>query len=217
MPITYERAFGGTDLKDDNSKKHGWEARNPVGVGFAMSKDHVVGTPAPNIEDPKQPYKTWQKGEPVGFGAIARHWSPRVQRAGTYDETWKKNRLPLLPSDFDELFYQCAPDDQQVPSFLKGGETVELHNLTPEGVLSFPLPRVTLGLETLFYDGSGESHRADLHTLIIYPDKRRFQMVWHSKLPCHHKEEKLKATKVTLKKRIPEMSSPAQAGAWTGE
>jgi hypothetical protein len=71
MPILYERAFGGTDLHDENPKRHGWEPRNPVGVGFGTRKKHIIGTPAPNIEVPGSPFKDWRKGEPAGFGSIA--------------------------------------------------------------------------------------------------------------------------------------------------
>ena len=217
MPITYEQSFGGTDQKDEHPKRHGWEPRNPVGVGFGMYQDHVIGTPAPNIEHLKSSYADWRHGEPAGFGPIARHWAPRVGLAGTYDEAWEKTRSPLLPSDFDELFYQCAPQDQQVPGFLKGGENVELNNLTPEGFLSFKLPRVTLGLTTRFYDGTEAAHRADLHTVVIQPDERRFQMVWHSKLACHQKVNKLEVTEIVLKRRIRTAGPTVETGVWIGE
>ena len=217
MPIIYERSFGGTDELDENPKRRGWESRNPVGVGFAMSRDRVYGTPAPNIEDPEQPYEDCRRGTPAGFGPIARHWAPRVGLAGTYDEAWEKTRNPLPPSDFDELFYQCAPQDQQVSGILKGGEVVELYNLTPEGQLFFELPKVTIGLTTYFYDGTQVTHRMNLHTLIIQPDARRFQMVWHSQLPCHTKVNKLLGTRVILKKRVGVSRGTLRAGVWLGE
>lgn len=217
MPILYERAFGGTDLRDENPKRHRWEPRNPVGVGFGVRKKHIVGTPAPNIEVPGSPYRDWRKGEPAGFGAIARHWLPRVAYAGTYDDVWEKTKNPLLPSDFDERFYQCAPEDQQVDGFLNGGEVVELYNMTPEGYLSFPLPKVTLGMTTRFYDGTPIAHNADLHTLIVRPDQRSFQLVWHSKLPCHHKEDKLQETDIILKRRVAVPQTEIETGMWIGE
>ena len=216
MPIVYERAFGGTDLKDHNSKEHCWEPRNPVGTGFATRKEHLVDTLAPNIEHPDKPYQDWRKGYPAGFGPIARHWSPRVELAGTYDDKWENTRKPLLPSDFNELFYQCAPEDQQVDNFLNGGEAVQLYNMTPDGYLGFHLPRITLAFSTSFYDGTSEQHRAVFHTLNLYPDKRRFEMVWHSQLPCHHKVNKLKETRITLKKRVNVSPDEIKTGMWIG-
>lgn len=217
IPIVYERAFGGTDQKARDPKEHQWEPRNPVGTGFATRKEHLIDELAPNVEDPRSPYQDWRQGRPAGFGPIARHWSPRVELAGTYDEDWENTRKPLLPSNFEERFYQCAPEDQQVNGFLKGGEVVELHNMTPDGFLTFRLPKVTLALTTHFYDGTSTQHRAVVHTLNLYPDKRSFQIVWHSQLPCHHKVNKLKVTGITLKKRINASPSDIDSGVWIGE
>jgi len=217
MPITYERSFGGTDRKSGDPKQHQWEPRNPVGVGFARKAEDLIESLAPNIEDPGQPYGSWRRDQPAGFGPIARHWMPRVKLAGTYDDTWGATRKPLLPSDFDERFYQSAPEDQQASGFLRGGELVELHNLTPDGFLSFHLPRVTLGLTTRFYDRTQAWHRADLHTVIIEPDERRFRMVWHSSLPCHHKVNKLMDTTIVLKRRLNVPSAEIKTGMWIGD
>jgi hypothetical protein len=217
MPIIYERSFGGTDLQDENPKCHAWVPENPVGVGFSTQKKHIIGTPAPNIEDPKSPYDHIKRGKPVGFGPIARHWMPRIKLAGTYDEKWEETRSPLLPVDFDERFYQCAPQDQQVDGFLKGGEVVELYNMTPDGFLSFHLPRVKLSLRTYFYDGTFANHRAAMHTLILQPDQRRFQMIWHSHLPCHQKVNKLQQTKISLKTWFRVPKGELASGVWIGE
>ena len=217
MPLTYERAFGGTDLIEDVAKYRGWEPRNPIGAGFAMRKKHLIGTPAPNIEYANYLVAGWKdRPDPVGFGPIPGHWSPRVELAGTYDEKWEKERQPLLPEDFDEQFYQCAPHDQQLP-FLKGGELVELHNLTPDGLLRFQLPRVTLGFETLFDNGDRDVHRSSLHTVILEPDVPRVMMVWHTHLPCHHKVLKLQTTRIHLKRRVHASEHNRASGMWVGE
>jgi hypothetical protein len=217
IPIVYERAFGGTDKKDANPQMHRWEPHNPVGVGFAIRNEHIIGTPAPNIEDPHAPYKNCDKGKPAGLGPIARHWLPRVTLAGTYDGNWDVTRKPLFPTDFDERFYQCAPEDQQADRFLTGGEKVELHNLTPDGYLSFHLPRVSFGMTTRFYDGTAVQQRVVLHTVILRPSDRIFQMVWHSQLPCHHKVNKLAATQILLKRRTNVASAELRTGMWIGE
>src|SRR5262249_44792319 len=114
IPITYERAFGGADRTSDNPKKHDWERRNPVGTGFALDPQRLIEQKLPNVEDPK-PLSGWGRSRPrpAGFGPIARHWLPRAEFAGTYGEKWQTERLPLLPEDFDERFYLCAPADQQ--------------------------------------------------------------------------------------------------------
>jgi hypothetical protein len=214
VPIVYERAFGGTDMTD--AEERGWEPRNPVGTGFALKKEHIVGKLSPNVEDPRRPCVDWRKGHPAGFGPIARHWAPRVALAGTYDDVWERTRKPLVPTDFDDRFHQCAPEDQQVEGFLKGGEFVELHGMTADGVLSFHLPRITLVMTTEFYDGSETQHRPVLHTLSLFPEERSFQIVWHSHLPCHQKVNELRATQIVRKRRVNVPSSEVASGMWIG-
>ncbi len=200
MPLTYERAFGGMDLTDEDENKHDWDQRNPAGCGFATKAEHLIGKPVPNIELPNALINSWkQRPRPAGFGPIAGHWYPRVELAGTYDKNWENTRQPLLAEDFDERYYQSSQEDQQISDFLKGGEQVQLVNMNPEGKLQFQLPRVFLGFTTNFDDGSSEVHRAVLHTVILKPDESKVVMVWHTHLPCHHKVLKLNNTTIRLK------------------
>jgi hypothetical protein len=200
MPLTYERAYGGRDERAADPRRHSWEERNPVGVGFAVDSKHEDGQPLPNVEDPRHLIGLLHaKPPPAGFGPIASHWQPRVKWGGTYGERWQKERQPLLPEDFDERFYLCAPQDQQPPQYLRGGEPVELVNLSPGGSLRFKLPREVFGFETRFTTGEMVRHRASLHTVILEPDVPRVLMVWHTHLPCHPKVLKLKRTTITRK------------------
>jgi hypothetical protein len=203
MPLVYERAFGGVDRRSDHPERD-WEWRNPVGTGFAVSGANLRGVPLPNLEYPNERVSSWKdRPRPAGFGPISSHWQPRVAFAGTYDEAWAKGRRPLLPADFDDRFFQCAPSDQQAPSFLRGGEPVVLYRLTPDGELRFSLPKIFLGFETRFLDGSAEIHKERrLHSVIIDGDAPRVSLVWHTALPCHFKVQKLEQTIVTLKTEL---------------
>lgn len=210
VPLVYERAFGGVDRKSAHPERD-WDWRNPLGTGFAIARENLTGVPLPNIEYPDEPVRGWKdRPRPAGFGPIASHWQPRVSFAGTYDDRWLKERQPLLPEDFDDRFFQCAPQDQQSPAFLRGGEPVALYRMTPEGETRFVLPKIFLGFETRFYDGSREVHKdRTLHSVIIESDYPRVSLVWHSGLPCHVKPYKLERTIVTLKA---ELSAGARAG-----
>nr|WP_297526689.1 DUF2169 domain-containing protein [uncultured Roseateles sp.] len=202
MPIVWERAFGGVDPQADPAT---WDERNPPGQGYAVEGDHVNGRPLPNIEDPDHLIRSWKdRPVPAGFGALCSHWTERRRFAGTYDERWQRERLPLLPDDFDDRHYQCAPPDQQHAGFLRGGEPVALLNLSPGGgQLRFALPRVFLGLETFFNDGHREVHPPPkLHTVILAPDERRVSLVFHSALPCHPRVLKLQHTRIWLKQDL---------------
>ncbi|MEW9898547.1 DUF2169 domain-containing protein [Chitinivorax sp. PXF-14] len=203
MPLVYERAYGGVD-KHSAFPERDWDWRNPVGAGFAVARSHARGLKLPNIENPNQLIRGWNDRPAVaGFGPLCSHWQPRASFAGTYDERWMKTRQPLLPDDFDERFFQCAPVDQQPPEFLRGGEPVVLLNLSPIGTLRFLLPKVFLGFETWFTDGSREIHKnKKLHSVILEPEFPRVSLVWHSALPCHFKVQKLKSTVITVKSDI---------------
>jgi hypothetical protein len=193
MPLGHERAFGGRcgDALDP---------RNPLGQGFAASAGAIVGKRAPNLEDPARPIVAWSdRPRPMSLGPIDRAWSPRRERAGTHDEAWERERMPLVPRDRDDRCEQAAPDDQQVPGFLRGGEAIELRHLTPEGVLDFTLPKVPLRFRTRI-DGADVKHRGRLHTVTIEPDRRRITLVWQSELPCHATIGSLERTTVSLKR-----------------
>src|SRR5437762_614166 len=103
IPLQWERAFGGWDRSDEHASKHEVELRNPVGVGFRARKTRFEdGVRCPNLEDPTRPFKGWgDRPAPIGFGFLSPNWQPRAGYAGTYDESWQKERAPLLPRDFD--------------------------------------------------------------------------------------------------------------------
>jgi hypothetical protein len=201
MPLMYERAFGGVDRKATDPGR-AWDWRNPVGTGFATSNLNVVGMSLPNFEYPDQLVSTWDnRPAPAGLGPIASFWQPRAAFAGTYDSTWENTRQPLLPQDFDERFFQCAPIDQQTPAFLSGGERVVLVNLSRIGQTRFQLPEIELDLVTKFMDGERRFHEPPkLHTVILQPDIPRVSLVWHSALECHAHVYKLEQTRIELRR-----------------
>jgi len=199
IPLVYDRAFGGVDVRSDDDKEKGYEAQNPVGTGFVMLEKHLDGCPIANFEYPESEIKKWEdRPKPAGLAPIARHWEPRVNYAGTYDEKWEEEQQPLLPEDYEDQFQQQAPSDQQVKGYLIGGEFVELINLTVNGYAHFQLPKITFGFKTNFSDGSTQRHNAKLHTLLVKPDVQQYSIVWLSELPCHSQVNKLLNTKISI-------------------
>ena len=192
LPITYERTYGGADPAPANQNQARFEGRNPIGVGLVP----IGGKLAPSVEYPGGGGGT----RPAGFGPIPSHWTPRASYAGTYDDAWQKDRRPLYPRDLDDRFFLCSPEDQRPATFLRGGEIVELTNLTPSGRLVFTLPRVAFGFETTFGDGERPQHTGSLHTVILEPEASRVVLVWRTSLPCHAKVNSLLGTLVWQKK-----------------
>ena len=196
MPITYERAYGGFDQKDPDQKRHQIDFRNPVGSGVVLNQNHLIGKLAPNIEDPAQ---TMGKGWPAGFGAIASYWSPRKEFGGTYDDKWAAQRQPLLPEDYNPKCLLCAPLDQQV-EYLKGGNRVELRNLTPGGLLRFTLPTHSYQFET-YFGSTCKRHDSELVSVIIDSAEPRLIMVWQTSLPVGSDGEYLDSTVIKQKEQ----------------
>jgi hypothetical protein len=150
----------------------------------------LLECPLPNIENPKQkPGKGW----PPGFGAIASYWSPRKEFGGTYDEAWAAKRKPLLPADYDPKCLLCAPLDQQVPGYLKGGNQVGLNNLTPGGRLRFRLPRVSCQFETHF-GATRKKHGSELVSVIFESEGPHLILVWQTSLAVGNDGEYLDVT-----------------------
>jgi hypothetical protein len=191
MPVTYERAFGGTDTRGQRTSRHASEMRNPVGVGFHSTGVPVEGELLPNVEDPRHLQHAWDdRCAPIGFAAVSRSWQPRAGYAGTYDADWLEKRFPLLPHDFDERHYQCAPVEQQLPC-LEPGEPVLLRNFTPGGELRLELPvfRVPVYLRR-----DRESVRVVItcDTVLIEPDLQRVVLSGRICAPLGRKFERLR-------------------------
>jgi hypothetical protein len=197
-PIRYEDAYGGADRADGDPRLHRVDTRNPVGRGVATGPARLIGRPAHSIE-----YLRGQASEagPAGFGPIDPAWSPRLERAGTYDEAWQKTRRPLLAEDYQDLYGSSAPDDQRI-AHLRGGEPVELTHLTPEGKLLFTLPKI-YPVFTTFFGTQQREHRARITTLFIEPSKKRFALVWQTTLRvAAHEIEYLDRTLIREKRYL---------------
>ncbi|WP_342377929.1 DUF2169 domain-containing protein [Myxococcus stipitatus] len=177
-PIVYEWAYGGHDQPGRDAREHRMDPRNPVGKGIAVKPARLLGQPAHAIEYAEGHF---EKMGPAGFGPIAAGWSPRRELGGTFDTNWERKQKPLLPTDYDERFALSAPHDQRPDQHLRGGERMELVNLTPEGVLRFDLPKLYFVMTTWFGREARE-HRAKLATVFIDTVRMRLELVWQSTL-----------------------------------
>jgi hypothetical protein len=183
MPLCWERAFGGVDTFHEDPNKHRWDERNPIGTGFRIHKsaESLDGLRLPNFEDPQHLMKNWKdKPKPQGLGFTGRHWLPRRQYAGTYDEAWQKYRMPILPLDFDYRFFNGAAPDLIYPNHLKGGEMVQAINLFKQ-----PLPVFQLPVCQVTFQAIAKKKRVEktgiLDTLVFKFDENKVILVWRSK------------------------------------
>lgn len=144
VPITWQLAYGGQvkrplrdEINPDGSVKKAagsdqWhtDERNPVGVGLDKSSNQA----GPQLEVMGQPYTDaigQNEYPPMGLSAVGKAWLPCRRLAGTYDNTWLKDQWPLPPLDFDDQYWNCAPEDQQLEHLPPGAEIILLNLLAP--------------------------------------------------------------------------------------
>jgi hypothetical protein len=184
LPIAYDNAFGGTDERMRDPAQHRSYLPNPVGRGWHhhIHRELVINAPLSNTEEIRDPVSDpGGRYKPMAFGPIGRGWPSRIQYAGTYDQNWVDNVFPFLPADFDSRYFQCAPEDQQI-AHPRGGETVLLINLTPDGRREFALPSIDMPIVFFRRRADRVVTKGTLDTLLFEPDAERFSMVWRASL-----------------------------------
>jgi len=190
VELRYELAYGGFDDSDPEQVVE--EARNPIGMGCVRDKTSLTHAAAPQIEDPSALLSDLDvQPAPAGLGAIGRHWAPRRNFAGTYDDTWQKTRAPLMPSDFDDRFNRCAAEGLWSSTPLRGDEAVSLANLLPGGrAWRFSLPLVRLQITVAIPGRELENRRPSLDTVLIdlletsLDKPPAVEMVWRLAVPA---------------------------------
>lgn len=213
-PIQYELAQGGVD--DEDPRSITFDPKNPAGIGFVETRKRRIGAPAPRLAVPASLAEPGR--EPAGFGAIAPHWSPRLELSGTRDEAWRRKRAPIAPLDFDARHNACAHPDLYSPTPIRPDEPVELIGLTPEGILRFKLPDV----EPVFFsrlDGEIRAHETHLDTFLIDADARRVELTYRLSLPLPRKAQRLDRITIAARGTFPPSTreAPGNEGAQSPE
>jgi hypothetical protein len=212
VPVSYDNAYGGKDVGKPKGFRH--YKRNRVGKGYSKYGFGVSGAALPNLEDPRRPIRSWRnKRKPMSFGPVGRIWQPRQQLAGTYNRRWLKRRAPEPPTDFDERFYNCAPEDQQIEGYLRGDERVRVENMHPEhAVFESRLPGVRV---RCFRDCRVEEYLElievplQLDTLWVDMETLRLVLVWRGREAP--KELAESTAYLLVEERVEEPTAPAES------
>ncbi|WAS95631.1 DUF2169 family type VI secretion system accessory protein [Nannocystis punicea] len=179
VPLVYERCFGGAPGNVTGSAALASE-RNPVGQGLYLRAKDAIDQPLPNIEDPRQQIGSLaDHPRPSGFGPISRHWRPRRDYAGTYDDAWCRMRAPLWPKDVDPRLMNAAASGLVANPALKGGEVVRLLGMHPDGAIMFSLPRLALQAKFMMRRGSSRM-RMQLDGIRLEPEDGSFTLYWRA-------------------------------------
>lgn len=177
MPITYENAFGGPGY-----------ALNPLGKGFTPPEERGAPHPLPNIEDPKYPIRAPKdRPAPAGFGPYDPMWPQRRATSGTYDERWLTEVYPGFPDDMDWATFNTAPEDQRIPTTLRGDEAIRIENMHPEKpLLETALPGIAARCFVTQKGPDGEAFREIAmapETVHLFPLAERGVVLYRGTLP----------------------------------
>ena len=193
--LVFENAYGGVEPSPEQSEETPDMTRmfceaNPIGKGFASPKSAsglIKNLPLPNIENLSQLIQSpLDQPLPSGFAAVAQNWQPRLQYAGTYNDTWQTERMPLLPLDFDSHFFNVALPQCQFIPHLTDKTPISLQNASPSGLFSFALPNESIVINAMI-KGSKQRSRAMLDTILIEPDADSVMLTWRTTIPCFRK------------------------------
>lgn len=185
QPISYDVAFGGVEEDPKNPERVETYLDNPVGRGFRRKNLDVIGQLMPATEELSQPIRDPLRSyRPMALGPLGRSWGPRMQYAGTYDDDWIENVAPMLPPDFNPLYFQAAPADQRMP-YPAGGEPIRLVNLVPPTASPAAgtqnhLPKLPVMMVFVPRQGDAAFMDAALDTIVIEPDLNRFTCTWRA-------------------------------------
>jgi len=185
MPLLYERSFGGTAWSKDG-RVLAQEPRNHVGRGVYASQQDAADQLLPNLEAPGAYTESWNgRNTPCGYGPIPGSWQPRLGWAGTYDQKWLDERIPLWPRDTDPRFFCAAAPGLSFNGPLRGGEAVLIEGMSPDGDFIFCLPEYRLLGKSIYAD---RTIRGALHLdgVLLEPDHRAVTLFWRRVVPLGH-------------------------------
>ncbi len=201
MPLTYERAFGGTAVVqiDDASYLDISHPLNPLGRGFdAAAQAQLLGKslecpagyprlvddrrPLSNLEDPRSPI-TGPHDDPepycwtaiprsIGFSQIRRI---RQVRAGV-----EPDPDSMADETIKDLYRRAHPDwRMKLPQM---PVEVALLGLTPDEMVRFLLPALQIVADYVVGERTGVLESSP-STLVLLPSERRFTLVYRA--PFH--------------------------------
>lgn len=173
MPVTYEYSYGGKGFSS-----------NPLGKGHQTVKmpDGAVVRSLPNILSPNEKRERGNPPYPAGFGPICQTWPQRIDKMGSYNDKWLKERWPWLPENFDWRFFNAAPEDQQFKEYLRGDETFLIENMHPtHPIFKCRLPGIQVRCflqERIRATQNFREVSMNLDTFWIDMDQALFILVW---------------------------------------
>ncbi|MEM7231710.1 MAG: DUF2169 domain-containing protein [Planctomycetota bacterium] len=172
MPIRYEQAFGGVGF-----------APNPCGRGYRKEEtDGGKRLRLPNVENPQSMIASpGSHPAPAGFAPLSKLWEYRTEKTGTYKGSWKTERWPWFPEDFDWSYFNAAPPEMQADEYLRGDEEIYLENLHPKHrELHSKLPGLRVRCFVEDHGALDEAREVDmvLDTVWVDAENEKVSLLW---------------------------------------
>jgi hypothetical protein len=202
MPLTWERAFGGSCevFVDKQSPVTIAEPRNRVGRGFnpepsidnlAKSIDPPEGYPVydetrrlPNLEDPRAIIAGWDDNpRPLCWATVPLDSGVHAERCVTLHEE-DDAEMPVTVSS--DMFHRAHPE--WVIDLPPSQALVELTGLLRGIDVKFPLPRLRVIGDFVVGQHTG-SRELVPQMLVLLPEERRFYIVYRLLFNFGHEEE----------------------------
>ncbi len=191
MPLTWDRAFGGSAdiIVDKDSPVTVADQLNRLGKGFDHSKHveplrHMLTPPPgfptfdptrplPNLEDPAAPIATWDDApRPVCWATLPMDLGLHAQRGMA-----PKPDADGFPGTEvkPELLHRAHPD--WVLPVPEAGSVVVLDGFTPDDLVAFRLPKLRVIADWIVGEQSGTSELAP-QMLVILPEQRQYTLTY---------------------------------------
>ncbi len=191
MPLTWERAFGGSSkvLLDPDAEVRVSHGLNPLGTGFdpapgARILGQRVGAPPsypridrrrrlPNVESPTDRVANWGSDpRPAGWSTIPLD-SPMHGRRLADSGAMQRQPGPSWPHP--EVLFRAHPD--WILPLPESGAPIVLDGLTPGGRVALTLPRLRVVADWVIGHESGTLELRP-HTLVLLPEQSRLYLVY---------------------------------------
>lgn len=131
MPLTNDRAYGGTARWEDAEMAH---PVNPDGKGFYLSEEAADGSPLPNLERPSDRIGAWS--DQPSPACLYRPPGLEIDP----EEVEAEGAESVVAARMETMFNQTVPELIVDPE--GWGDHLRLTGFTPEGELVLPVPDV---------------------------------------------------------------------------
>lgn len=162
MPLTNDRAFGGTARLDGEEIP---SAINPEGTGYYLDESRAEGRPLPNLEIPDDQITRWDQYprpaclyRPSGWLGQAEVMENGIDAESAVSE--------IMETTFDQTVPELVTSADAL------GDSIHLTGFTEEGQLTLPLPPVTGPVIDIRAGELSETFELSLSTLVVLVEER---------------------------------------------